>query len=155
MNSVVVMPTAKRPEMLALALERLSRAVDAPTDVRIFLDVSQDEKIKKIRIEETEYVRDTFFPTASITHVRPHFLVPSGMYNILFSLKSGWETGAISCFPFGRGYSYTPKRVLFVALSGPSFWRLLGDMRTQITSSCRAMISIRIPARALSMRNSG
>lgn len=109
MNSVVVMPTAKRPEMLALALERLSRAVDAPTDVRLFLDVSQDEKIKKIRIEETEYVRDAFYPTASITHVRPHFVVPSGMYCILMALKNGYESGKDFCFLIEEDIFIRPK----------------------------------------------
>lgn len=79
--------------MMALALERIARAVDAPTNVCIFQDTSSEE-----RIREVEYVRDTFYPTAFISHAKSHVSVPSGMFNILRALKGGYESGADFCF---------------------------------------------------------
>src|SRR3984957_2175131 len=66
---VGVVPTLKRPEMLALCLEKLSQTHQASSlDVRIFLDHSNDPKLNAARLADTEYVRDTYFPTAEIFH---------------------------------------------------------------------------------------
>ena len=86
---VVVMPCLKRPEMLALALERLDRAELAPDDVRIYVDTASESLL-----EEVEWVRDRFLPHALIFHAKPHLVAPSGTFNILQALKSGYETGA-------------------------------------------------------------
>ena len=76
--------------MLALALEAIRRTPQATLlDVRIFLDNTTQE-----RLGEVEYVRDTYFPEALVFHANPHIDVPSGMWNILNSLKKGYETGA-------------------------------------------------------------
>jgi hypothetical protein len=89
-KAVVCIPTLKRPEMLALTLEHLSQTVqDFDLDVRIFLDHTTVE-----RLNEVEYVRDTYYPEAEIFHAQNHILVPSGSWNILNSLKSGYQTGA-------------------------------------------------------------
>jgi hypothetical protein len=89
MRSVVVIPTLKRPEFLALCLEKLSYAQNVPDDIRIFLDWCSDD-----RLSEIEYVRDKFFPTADIFRAGPHILVPGGTWNILHSLKEGHTSGA-------------------------------------------------------------
>jgi hypothetical protein len=88
-KSVVCIPTFRRTEMLALCLERISAAKDAPDDIRIFLDHSLPE-----RLSEVEFVRDEYCPRATIFHAGNHILAPSGCWNILHSLKSGWETGS-------------------------------------------------------------
>ena len=76
--------------MLALSLEAIRRTSQAnQLDVRIFVDNTTSE-----RLEEVRYVRDTYFPEAMIFHAHPHIQVPSGMWNILQSLKAGFETGA-------------------------------------------------------------
>ena len=43
---------------------------------------------------DVEYCRDTYFPTAEIFRAGPHLKVLSGTWNILNSLKCGYETGA-------------------------------------------------------------
>jgi hypothetical protein len=88
-NSVVVMPACKRPEFLALALEKLDKAADAPEDVRIFLDTSPES-----RVMEVEWVRDKYLPRAQIFHAPPHIEAPSGTWNILNAIRQGYETGA-------------------------------------------------------------
>ena len=88
-KSVVVIPTFSRPEFLALSLEKISQAEDAPDDIRIFLDTCSDQ-----RLNEVEYVRDTYLPTADIFRAGLHIIVPSGSWNILNSLKQGYSTGA-------------------------------------------------------------
>ena len=88
-RSVVVMPTFCRPEFLALALEKVAVANNVPDDVRIFLDTCSDE-----RMSEVEFVRDTYLPTAEIFRAGAHIICPSGTWNILNSLKQGYETGA-------------------------------------------------------------
>jgi hypothetical protein len=89
----VVMPTFRRTEMLALALERLRACSESnQVEVRIHLDHIDHTHIA--RLNEVEYVRDTYFPEAQIYHAQNHPLVPSGCWNILNSLKAGWETGA-------------------------------------------------------------
>jgi hypothetical protein len=87
-NSVIVMPALRRPEMLALALERISQANNAPDDVRIFLDTCPDE-----RLEEVSFVRDIYLPTAEIFRAGEHQKLLSGTWNILHSLQEGWRTG--------------------------------------------------------------
>lgn len=80
--------------MLALALEKISQTTQAANveslDVRIFLD----HTILQSKINDVEYVRDTYFPTASIFHANNHILAPSGSWNILHSLAAGYKTGA-------------------------------------------------------------
>jgi hypothetical protein len=88
-RSVVVMPTFARPEFLALALEKVAAADNAPDDVRIFLDACSDG-----RLAEVEYARDTYLPTAEIFRAGNHIICPGGTWNILNSLKQGYETGA-------------------------------------------------------------
>src|SRR5882762_2166027 len=70
-TSVVCIPTFRRTEMLALCLERISAAKDAPDDIRIFLDHSFPE-----RLVEVEFVRDLYCPRAQIFHAKPHILCP-------------------------------------------------------------------------------
>lgn len=89
-DSVVCIPTLKRTEMLALTLEKLSQTPEADRlDVRIFLDHCPD-----IKLEETEFVRDEYFPQADIFRAQTHVIAPSGTWNILQSLKNGYESGA-------------------------------------------------------------
>jgi hypothetical protein len=84
------MPTCHRPEFLALSLEKLAKTPEYnELDVRIFLDVSSEE-----RLVEVDFVRDTYFPSATIFHANPHIYAPSGSWNILQSLKAGYESGA-------------------------------------------------------------
>lgn len=87
MKEVVVMPTCKRPEMLALALRAIDQADNPPNDIRIFCDTDTN-------VQEVEYVRDTYLPHAMIFHAGQHPSLPSGMWNILNSMKQGYETGA-------------------------------------------------------------
>jgi hypothetical protein len=87
---VCVIPTLKRPEFLALCLEKLSLTPEIENiDVRIYLDWAPEG-----RLAEVEYVRDTYLPTAEIFQAHTHVIAPSGTWNILYALKSGWETGA-------------------------------------------------------------
>lgn len=89
-HSTIVIPTLRRPEFLALTLERLSQAPEAEhLDVRIFLDTATKE-----RLADVEYCRDVYFPTAEIFRAREHVKVLSGCWNILHALKEGYETGA-------------------------------------------------------------
>lgn len=46
------------------------------------------------RLAEVEYVRDTYFPIAEIFQAHVHVVAPSGTWNILNSLKAGYETSA-------------------------------------------------------------
>jgi hypothetical protein len=87
------MPTMHRPEMLALSLEKLSRADNCPDDIRIFVDHTTDE-----RLAEVDFVRDNYFPEATIFHAQPHQEVPSGMWNILHSLRQGYVSAADRIF---------------------------------------------------------
>lgn len=81
MSSIVVIPTCKRPETLALCLLRLSDSPGCP-EVHIYADTAAN-------IDEIEYVRDEYFPTATIFHAKPHIAAPSGCWNILNSIKDG------------------------------------------------------------------
>ena len=62
-NNVVVIPTFARPEFLALCLEKIGQAVGVPDDIRIYLDHSDESRVK-----EVEYVRDIYLPHALIFH---------------------------------------------------------------------------------------
>ena len=87
MYSVVCMPVCRRPEFLALALEKLDLAAPAGQDVRIFADTSAD-------LNSIEFVRDRYFPTAMIFQARPHPSAPSGTWNILNAIAQGYHAGA-------------------------------------------------------------
>src|SRR3954468_16945516 len=87
-NSTVVIPTLKRPEFLALVLESIEQAKSAPSDVRIFVDVASDEVL-----DDVEFVRNTYFPSAQIFHANPHVEAPSGAWNILHAIQQGFKTG--------------------------------------------------------------
>jgi len=89
LKSVVVVPTFARPEFLALSLEKISQADDVPGDVRIFLDTCSDG-----RLDEVEFVRDHYYPTADIFRTGFHIVVPGGSWNILHALAEGYATGA-------------------------------------------------------------
>lgn len=89
MKEVVVMPTLKRPEMLALSLEKINQSNNPPDDIRIFLDTCTEEQAM-----EVEFVRDEYCPHAMIYRAQKHIEMPGGMWNILMSLKQGYETGA-------------------------------------------------------------
>lgn len=82
------MPAAHRPELMALALEGLAQAHALP-EVRIFVDYSGRELL-----DDFEWVRDTYLPTADIYLAKEHIKVPSGCWNILNSIKQGYESGA-------------------------------------------------------------
>ena len=73
--------------MLALALESLDRAKNCPNDVRIFADYGAN-------LDEIEYSRDTYLPTAEIFSAGPHISAPSGTWNILNSIRAAFETEA-------------------------------------------------------------
>lgn len=75
--------------MLALALERLSQTNPRPDNlsVNIYAD-------HQTNLEDVEYVRDEYFPTASIFHAHPHIACPQGTWNILEAIKAGYQTGA-------------------------------------------------------------
>lgn len=90
MPNVVVMPTLKRPEFLALALESIDQAEHAPEDVRIFVDYTPWSYV----LDDVEYVRNTFMPRATIYQAHSHPVTPSGCWNILNAYKQGYESGA-------------------------------------------------------------
>jgi hypothetical protein len=89
MSECIVIPTFARPEILAHALMKISCCPDAPDDVRIFLDTSPESRVK-----EVEWIRDTYLPRALLFHAPEHVKATSGTWNILNSLKAGYETGA-------------------------------------------------------------
>jgi hypothetical protein len=80
MKDIVAIPTCYRPELLALCLTNLSEDPLCP-DVHIYADTPAN-------VDEVEYVRDNYFPTATIFHAKPHIQAPSGCWNILNSIKS-------------------------------------------------------------------
>lgn len=95
LKNIVVIPTNKRTEMLALSLQRLAEASSASIDldVRIYQDTC-DEK----RLDDVECVRDLYYPSAQIYVAHPHVAAPSGCWNILNALKQGYESGAERIF---------------------------------------------------------
>lgn len=80
MTEAVTIPTCSRPEMLALTLESLSSARDVPSIVQIHADT-------KANMDEITFVRDRFYPSASLFHAGTHIQAPSGCWNILHSIR--------------------------------------------------------------------
>lgn len=74
--------------MLALALEKLERIKPSNVEVRIYLDQCGEE-----RLDDVEYVRDTYCPDAAIFRAGSHAIAPSGCWNILNALKQGYQSG--------------------------------------------------------------
>lgn len=84
------MPTLRRTEMLALALERLQDAKPVgEIDVNIYLDDAPQSVL-----DDVDYVRDMYYPTAMIFQAGIHVEAPSGCWNILNAIKAGYQTGA-------------------------------------------------------------
>ncbi len=92
MKSVVVIPTAKRPEYLALALEYLSLVPDCPPII-----ISADYVDAKLR-EDIRYVHMMYAPLASTIVYHPEHPCLEAKWNILQALKLGYETGAKRVF---------------------------------------------------------
>lgn len=89
MKNVIVTPAAHRPEFLALALERLSVIPHCP-DIHIYVDAVADA-----RWLEYEYVYEKFAPRGTgMIRRKPHISAPSGCWNILHSIKDGYDLGA-------------------------------------------------------------
>ncbi|VVB50951.1 Uncharacterised protein [uncultured archaeon] len=82
-TSVVAIPTAHRPELLALALEKLS-AARKPSNLEVHIYV---DTVSESRLREVEVVRDLYFPEAFLFLAPPHIQAPSGCWNILNSIK--------------------------------------------------------------------
>jgi hypothetical protein len=82
MEAVVAIPTARRPELLALTLERLA-AASGRLEVHIYAD-----SVTESRLTEIEAARDEFLPGAFLFHAASHVSVPSGCWNILNAIKS-------------------------------------------------------------------
>lgn len=77
--------------MLSLSLPRLRDAAkQKPIEFYIYLDHVGAGN----RLDEVEYLRDAHLPQAFILQAKPHIAAPSGCWNILNALKSGYETGA-------------------------------------------------------------
>lgn len=91
-QSVVVMPAAKRPELAALALEQLAKADNCPP-VLLFVD-DVGEKLQR----EFEDVWTRAPWNVNLTFRQPHVSVTSGCWNILSSIKDGYDTGALYVF---------------------------------------------------------
>lgn len=85
LTSVVAIPTANRPELLALTLEKLASAVDRP-EVHIYID-----SVSEIRLSEIEIVRDLYLPEAFLFYAAPHITAFSGCWNILNAIRSAAE----------------------------------------------------------------
>lgn len=80
--------------MAALSLKRIRQARFSDSlDVRIFVDYS-DRSV----LDDFEYVRDHYYPEAALYQADKHIEVPSGSWNILQSLKSGYAAGADRVF---------------------------------------------------------
>ncbi len=79
---VVAIPTAHRPELLALTLEKLSGANNLP-EVHIYAD-----SVPESRLREIEVVRDLYLPEAFLFRAHPHPAAASGCWNILNAIKS-------------------------------------------------------------------
>jgi hypothetical protein len=82
LTTVVAIPTANRPELLALTLEKLANAVGRP-EVHIYAD-----SVSETRLREIEIVRDLYLPEAFLFHAAPHIPAVSGCWNILNAIKS-------------------------------------------------------------------
>lgn len=73
--------------MLALTLEALAYSKPAAVNVNIYADDGAP-------LADIYFVRDAYCPSATIHEVQPHLEAPSGTWNILNSIKAGYETGA-------------------------------------------------------------
>jgi hypothetical protein len=95
MSSIVVVPTAKRPEFLALSLEKLRAVPDCPPVI-----ISVDYVSSVHQEAEMAYVyKEYAVGSSSIVFQPKHTLNPhSGTWNILQSIKLGYETGANRVF---------------------------------------------------------
>ena len=90
--NVVVIPTAHRPEFLALALEYLFLIPNCPKII-----ISADYVPEKR--DEILHVYDTYAPVDSdLIFQSEHIPVHSGTWNILQSIKLGYNTGAENVF---------------------------------------------------------
>lgn len=81
MREVVAIPTAHRPELLAITLEKLSAARNRP-EVHIYAD-----SVPESRLREIEIVRDLYLPEAFLFRAKAHAPAVSGTWNILNSIK--------------------------------------------------------------------
>lgn len=92
-NGVVVIPAANRPEFAALTLEQLGKARQCPA---ILFNVDYiDDNLKK----DFQYVFDHYSPPqTTLTYRQPHLQVSSGCWNILESIRDGYNTGAEGVF---------------------------------------------------------
>lgn len=80
-SSIIAVPTATRPELLALCLQRLAVANrNYAFDVNIYADCVAN-------LGEVEVVRDLYLPEAFIFSARPHPPAFSGSWNILQAIK--------------------------------------------------------------------
>ena len=143
-EAVIIIPTASRPEMLALCLERLAALPDCPP-VHISLD-----HVNNHLLEETTYIRDTRFPKA-ILHSQPaHVKVESGCWNILQSMRLGYEMGAeyifmleddVQVYPYWLTWSLGQMATgEYLATCGrriPAFFERYGDLYTNPGSCLR------------------
>jgi hypothetical protein len=103
-KNIVVMPTLRRPEMLALALEKLyaARAYKL-AEVHIYLDDAASSVL-----DEVDFVRDNYYPAAQIFQANSHPEAPSGCWNILNSLKAGYDSGSEFVFLVEEDVMVTP-----------------------------------------------
>lgn len=86
---IVVMPAAHRPEFAALALESLGKAKGCS---KILLNV--DDVSDKLKEEFRHVYKHCAPPETSLVYRASHVKVTSGCWNILTSIKDGYETGA-------------------------------------------------------------
>lgn len=87
LREIVVMPTFRRPEFLALALERLRAAEPDDMPVMVFADTHT-------KMEETEWVVAHYFPEANLYQWAEHTQSPSGNYCIPKAIEAGFLAGA-------------------------------------------------------------
>lgn len=76
---------------MTLTLERLSQASRLPSDIHIYADTDSN-------LEEIEYCRSTYLPQANLFQRPSHIVASSGCWNILQSIRDGYETGATHVF---------------------------------------------------------
>lgn len=72
-----------------MSLQAITNARNVPDDVRIYLDNCPEQ-----RLDEVEFVRNTYLPTAEIHRSGPHVAALSGCWNILHALREGYHSGA-------------------------------------------------------------
>lgn len=72
-------------------MERLRQTNQLPDDIRVYADFGSN-------LEEIQYVAETYLPQAKVFQQPDHMQAPSGCWNILDSIKKGYETGAYRIF---------------------------------------------------------